>query len=203
MVLETNHSSYSKSANAGLRAARRLANVDAIGLLNSDALPASGWLRGLRKALFAAATDDDLRDAFDGADADGDGFVDASELAAYADRAVRLSVGPGILQGLDASMPTPQKSAETVFVSPNSGRRRYALRPDDDFATRLEPWDADGDGRLAWAEACPPGPDAAAPRGCDSRTWTCRARGDVAGLRPAAVAAVGALSNAASHQTVR
>ena len=174
VVLETNFSSYSKAANAGLRAALAAKDRhDAVALLNSDTAPSAGWLAGLRTALFGAndalAADDELAETFGLADADGDGFVTAAEAAAY------------------------------------------GLRPGEAprYASLLAPLDADGDGALSWAEACPPGPRTRTFRGCDGRNWTC-ARSSATrdlltdlGLIPRWPAgAVGALSNAASYQTV-
>ena len=90
LVLQTNHSSYSLAANEGLRAALHSDDVDAVGLLNSDTVPSSGWLHGLRRVLFAPPTDDDLADAFAAADVDEDervtsrSFVRTTAPVAYA-----------------------------------------------------------------------------------------------------------------------
>ena len=83
VVVLTNHSSYSLAANEGLRAALHAEDVDAVALLNSDTVPSTGWLHGLRRVLFSPPTDDDLADAFAAADVDEDEMVTATELANY------------------------------------------------------------------------------------------------------------------------
>ena len=163
LVLQTNHSSYSLAANEGLRAALHSDDVDAVGLLNSDTVPSSGWLHGLRRVLFAPPTDDDLADAFAAADVDEDERVTSTELA------------------------------------------NYRLHPGEDaaYALHMKKYDANQDGVLTWPEVCPEREGIV--RGCDDRDWACAPRAvddDVAGLLPQKLAAVGALSNAASYQTV-
>ena len=164
VVVLTNHSSYSLAANEGLRAALHAEDVDAVALLNSDTVPSTGWLHGLRRVLFSPPTDDDLADAFAAADVDEDEMVTATELANY-----RLHPGE-----------------------------------DAEHFERLKPYDKNGDGALTWPEVCPEATDVPV-RGCDDRDWACAKRDaddDVAGLLPPRLAAVGALSNAASYQTV-
>ncbi len=164
VVVLTNHSSYSLAANEGLRAALHAEDVDAVALLNSDTVPSTGWLQGLRRVLFSPPTDDDLADAFAAADVDEDEMITATELANY-----RLHPGE-----------------------------------DAEHFEKLKPYDKNGDGALTWPEVCPEATDVPV-RGCDDRDWACAARDaddDVAGLLPPRLAAVGALSNAASYQTV-
>merc|ERR1719487_2250392 len=77
---------YTKTVNAGLKAALEDASVDSMLNLNSDTIVSSGWLSRLR-AVLTTDTDAPRDDAyavaerFEFVDLDGDGSIDAHELS--------------------------------------------------------------------------------------------------------------------------
>ena len=180
---------YTKTVNAGLKAALEDASVDSMLNLNSDTIVSSGWLSRLR-AVLTTDTDAHRDDAyavaerFEFVDLDGDGSIDAHELSRGAFLAQYGSASSSVEHIASAVVP--------------------AL-------------DRDADGRITWSEICPGAPPISFVRSPEAKSMAprCVARGlpeestaahasalGRAGLLRREVGAVGAISNAAGYQSV-
>ena len=180
---------YTKTVNAGLKAALGDASVDSMLNLNSDTVVSSGWLSRLRAVLAAdvnAPRDSAyaVAERFEFVDLNGDGSVEAQELSRGAFLAQHGSASSSVQHLASAVLPV---------------------------------LDHDADGRITWSEICPGAPPIAFLRFTAAKAMAprCVAHGlpeesiaahvsalGSAGLLRREVGAVGAISNAAGYQSV-